>query len=151
MQLDFAHVWAATVSGADALDELFDEQYGADGEPISLFAECQGEWFYDHDMVYAELLEDLALETMLETCHIPEENRTAIIKAWQSQANSGANALIVGDVGEFPSPRGWTNGTVTITYNGKFKHWITTGQVYESDGLMAAGDACRSVVINGQE
>ena len=44
-------VWLGAFASEARLEVFFEETYGDDDTPISEFARCQGEWFYDHDFV----------------------------------------------------------------------------------------------------
>ena len=120
--LKVAHIWAARVTNEDEIEKIFEEIYGSDNNPISEFAESQGEWFYDHDFLYAErLLENI--ENTLKSITIPVKNIPAISNAWNSKIDSSFNYLIAGDVDDFENPKSVKIGSTEIIYVGKFKHW----------------------------
>ena len=120
--LKIAQIWAANFKNEDEVEKIFEETYGEDNEPISLFAESQGEWFYDHDFLYVERLTGNIGNT-LKSIPIPNENITAIANAWNSKVDSKYTYLIAGDDEDFNNPKSTEIGETEIIYVGKFKHW----------------------------
>ncbi len=53
---DFSNldIWVGNFDSESRLDEFLEESYDDDDEPISAFARCQGEGYYDHDYLEAD-------------------------------------------------------------------------------------------------
>src|SRR5689334_6060727 len=122
-ELDTAHVWAASFSSPAAAEQLFEEHYGADGTPISEFARCQGEWFYDHDWLYFEKIEDGDVSAMLRASGVPEHNASAIGRAWAERVPLEFDTIVVAAAEDFAQPRSCEIGQGRLILLGTFAHF----------------------------
>jgi hypothetical protein len=116
-------VWAASFASAADIDRLFEEHYGEDGTPISEFARCQGEWFYDHDWLYVEKVADGNVAATLRAAGVPELNTKAISTAWAARVPSEFDTVVVGAEEDFANPTSCAVQGGQLIFLGTFAHW----------------------------
>jgi hypothetical protein len=122
---DRAHVWACFTPDQARLEKLLEETGDGELEPISAFADSQGETFIDHDFFYLEMLDERPLPEVLTILGVDEAGARDLREAWNTKHPPGANALIFGEEADFQSPRDADQDGVIIRYLGLFQHWAS--------------------------
>jgi hypothetical protein len=122
MLINNAHIWIGLFESKKRLEKYMEETYGEeeDESPISQFARDQMEWYYDHDLVYAEYIRKATVQSLIEIWNFPEQSVAEVIAAIEKLGLLNANVCLVADKDEFKAPRSATGNGYELWYIGQF-------------------------------
>lgn len=122
MLINNAHIWIGLFDSKKRLEKYMDETYGEDDDetPISEFAHDQAEWFYDHDLVYAEYIKKATAQSLIEIWGFPEQSVVKVLAVIEKLGPIKANVSFVADKDEFKTPRSATGNGYELWYIGQF-------------------------------
>jgi hypothetical protein len=122
MLINNAHIWIGLFDSKKRLEKYMDETYGEDDDetPISEFARDQKQWFYDHDLVYAEYIRKATMQSLIEIWRFPEQSVVEVLAAIEKLGPIKANASFIADKDEFKTPGSATGNGYELWYLGQF-------------------------------
>ena len=104
------------------MDAYFEERILDDDEtPMNDFTRDQGDVFYDHDWVERSFMNDGGLTALITGHSYSDDYMPQVIDIARSRVIIDANAFIMADAEEIPSPRSVAGADYQIWYIGKFK------------------------------
>ena len=122
MKTDISHIWLGQFS-TNAPNDFFKERYDReDDEPLSPFAESQGETWYDHDfMEISYLLDPLPISRLVAGHSYAEQYLEAVLSKASSIGLEGANVFIMASKRLFKSARSVEGVGFRLWYLGEYE------------------------------
>jgi hypothetical protein len=122
MLINNAHIWIGLFDSKKRLEKYMEETYGEDEDesPISQFARDQWEWYYDHDLVYAEYIRKATVQTLIKVWGFSEQSVAEVMAAIEKLGPLKANVCFIADKDEFKAPRSATGNGYELWYIGQF-------------------------------
>lgn len=123
MLITDAHIWVARFDSKKILDKYMDEGFREEDDqtPISQFAADQGQWFYDHDRVFAEYMRKATPQALIECWNFPKKATKIVLDAVAALGLDCLNVSFIADNAEFSAPKSAKGQGYQLWNLGQFK------------------------------
>jgi hypothetical protein len=124
MPKEVSYIWIGQFTD-EAPEDFFEEKYGRDDEPLSQFANSQGQSWYDHDFVEISYLDSLEpIASLIDGHSYFDQYQTALLHVTQAKKIVEANVFVLASKDQFSSPRTASGIGYDLWFMGSFSYDI---------------------------